>query len=457
MNKGKRLAISRSLQRKLRPDMVGLEYTKPTSLQGIAHKAKTERRHRFGNLYRELNESLLMESWRSLNKRSASGVDQVMAQHYEKDLTHNISTLVESLKQKQYRAKLVKRCYIPKRDGKQRPLGLPVLEDKLVQSAAKELLEAIYEQDFLPNSFGYRPGVGGREAVKTLSFNLQYKGYGYVVEADIKGFFNHLDHDWLKRMLRERVADEAFINLIDKWLKAGVLEPTGELIKPTEGSPQGGVVSPILANIYLHYVLDLWFQKIVKPHSRGKAMLLRYCDDFVCAFQYRSDAELFYRELPKRLAKFNLEVAEEKTQIIRFSRFHPGLKRRFSFLGFEFYWGTDRKGEARLQKRTDRKRLGAAILDMKEWLKSHRYLKPALLFSAVSSKLKGHYNYYGIPSNSRSIVAYYNETVKMLFKWLKRRSRKDRINGYRFYGWLEFFRLPSPKIVPFSRGRSVVL
>ena len=185
--------------------------------------------------------------------------------------------------------------------------------------------------------------------------------------------------------------------------------------------------------------------------------LIRYCDDFVCAFQYRSDADAFYRVLPKRLAKFNLEVAPEKTQIIRFSRFHHGLKRRFSFLGFEFYWGIDRTGKPRLSKRTDRKRLSTAIKSFTAWLKSHRHLKPGLLLAAVSSKLKGHYNYYGMPGNYRSIRVFYDEAIKNLFKWLQRRSRKDRINGYRFYGWLDYFRVPTPKVVPLPKVRNVML
>ena len=436
------------------PDTVGLEHTKPTSLQAIADKARTNRAHRFGNLYRELNEALLRDSWRHLNKRAASGVDRVTARDYEKDFAHNINTVVSKLKHKRYRAKLVKRHYIPKSNGKQRPLGLPALEDKLVQTAAGQLLEAIFEQDFLPNSFGYRPGVGAKDAMRTLTFNLQYNGYGYIVEADIKGFFNHLDHDWLKRMLRERIADESFIALIDKWLKAGVLEPSGEVVQPEAGSPQGGVISPVLANIYLHYALDLWFEKIVKRHCRGNAMLMRYCDDFVCAFQYRSDAQAFYRALPKRLAKFNLEVAPEKTHIIRFSRFHPGLKRRFSFLGFEIYWGIDRSGKPRLSKRTDRQRLRAAITAFTEWVKCHRHLKPVLLLAAVRAKLTGHYNYYGLPGNYRSIKVFYDEAIKNLFKWLKLRSRKDRINGYRFYAWLDCFHVPTPKVAARSNARS---
>lgn len=436
------------------PDGVGLGQHKPTSLRGIAYKAKAERSHRFGDLYRSLDGKLLIESWGALNKRSSSGVDKVTSEEYGRDLEGNIHSLVERLKAKRYRARLVRRQYIPKANGKPRPLGIPVLEDKLVQKAASKVLEAIYEPGFLPSSFGYRPGVGAKDAVRVLTFNLQYGSFGYVVEADIKGFFNNLDHEWLKRMLRERIADEAFIGLIGKWLKAGILDTDGRVHHPVTGSPQGGVVSPVLANIYLHYVLDLWFEGIVKRRCLGKAMLCRYADDFVCAFQYRSDAEAFYRELPERLKKFNLDVALGKTRMLRFSRFHPGLERRFSFLGFEFYWDLDRKGERRLMKRTDRRKLRSSIRNFTAWVKEHRHLRTRLLFAAMSQKLRGYYNYYGVPGNSRSVQTFHNEAMKILMKWLRRRSRTHRMNGWRFYELLE---VPLPRIIPWSRKPNPVL
>jgi RNA-directed DNA polymerase len=305
----------RSPQRQLAPDAVGPGNDETTSMRGIADKARHDKEHRFGNLYGELNEPLLKEAWRGLNQSAASGIDRVMARDYEQELDANIEDLVERLKAKRYRAQAVRRHYIPKVDGKQRPLGIPVVEDKLLQAGVAMILEAIYEPDFLPASFGYRPGVGARDAVQALGFNLQYGLFGYVVEADIQGFFSHLDHDCLKRMLRERIADESFIGLIGQWLKAGVLEPDGSFLYPEAGTPEGGVVSPILANIYLHHGLDLWFEGVVKPYCRGKVLLIRYADDFVCAFQYQGDAEAFYRVLPKRLAKFGLEVAPEKTRL----------------------------------------------------------------------------------------------------------------------------------------------
>ena len=400
---------------------------------------------------------MLKEAWRRLNKSAASGIDRVTARDYEQDLDANIKDLVERLKGKRYRAKAVRRHYIPKGEGKQRPLGIPVVEDKLLQTGVAMLLEAIYEPDFLPVSFGYRPGVGARDAVQALGFNLQYGRFGYMVEADIQGFFSHLNHDLLKGMLRERIADESFMGLIGQWLTVGVLEPDGSFLYPEAGTPQGGVVSPILANIYLHHGLDLWFEGVVKAHCRGKAMLIRYADDFVCAFQYREDAEAFYRVLPKRLAKFSLAVAPEKTRLLRFSRFHPGMRRRFAFLGFEFYWDMDRQGERRLMKRTARKKLGRALKEFSDWVKTHRHLPTKELFRQVAWKLRGHFNYFGLPGNSRSIQEFHGQALSILLKWLQRRNRRHRLNGWRFFRLVDLLGLPQPRIVPYPRSRSILL
>lgn len=315
-----------------------------------------------------------MDSWHDLNKNAASGVDKVTAQAYQENLEGNLQDLADRLKTKRYRAKLIRRCYIPKENGKQRPLGIPALEDKLVQLACAKVLTAIYEQDFLDNSYAYRPNRSARDAVADLTFNLQYGQYGYLVEADIKGFFDNMNHDWILDMLALRIDDKAFINLIHKWLKAGILETDGKIIDPETGSPQGGIVSPILANIYLHYGLDLWFEKVVKRHCRGKAMICRYADDYVCAFQFKDDAERFYRTQPRRLHKFGLEVASDKTQIIRFSRFHPSMTRRITFLGFELYWFVDHNKEARVMRRTARKKLQGACRRIKEWIRENRHL-----------------------------------------------------------------------------------
>src|SRR5713226_4389542 len=344
------------------------------SLLGIAKKAKSEKRYRFRNLYRELNEELLRDSWRLLRKDAASGVDRVSAAEYEANLEENIHQLVERLKRKRYRARLVRRHYIPKGEGGMRPLGIPATEDKLLQLAVKRLLEAIYEQDFLACSYGYRPRVGALAAADQLQMKLQFGGYHHVVEADIKGFFDNLSHEWLMRMLAERIDDQAMLRLIKKWLKAGVLDTDGKVLRPEGGTPQGGNISPVLANVYLHYALDLWFEKVFRRSCRGEAFLIRFADDFVCGFEREEDAQRFYGELEERLQKFGLAVAAAKTRVIPFSRYRRG-KTSFEFLGFEFRWGTDRKGQARLQRRTSRKKFRGSLKRAAEWCKENRHLR----------------------------------------------------------------------------------
>ena len=418
------------------PDTVGPDPHEPTSLRGIANKARADKRHRFRDLYRCLDVNLLRTCWDDLNKAAASGVDHVTAEDYAANLQANIEALAQRLKAQRYRAKLVRRCYMPKANGKERPLGIPALEDKLVQLACAKLLTAIYEQDFLDCSYGYRPERGALEAVRDLTFDLQYGRYGYLVEADIQGFFDHMDHAWLLDMLRIRIDDRAFLKLIRKWLKAGVLETDGQVIHPETGTPQGGTVSPVLANVYLHYALDLWFDKVVKAHCRGEALLCRYADDWVCAFRYREDAERFYRVLPKRLKKCNLQVATEKTSLRRFSRFHPGMKQRVTFLGFEFAWMPDRQGVPRVMRRTARKKLQAACQRLTVWIKRHRHLLEREFFQRLNARLRGHYNYYGVQGNSRSLNRFFRWAMDCTFKWLNRRGGKQSS-----YTWEQFTRV----------------
>lgn len=251
----------------------------PTSLLAIAKKAQENKHTRFFNLYRLIDENFLLECWSDIRKNAAYGVDRVSAEQYGEDLIDNIRNLVERLKRKSYRARLVRRHWIPKLDGKMRPLGIPVVEDKLLQLAVTRILEAIYEQDFLRCSYGYRPNKGALDAVDWLTIKLQFGRYNFVVEADIQGFFDNLDHEDLVEMLSRRVGDRQLLRLIEKWLKAGVLDTDGKVIHPLTGTPQGGIVSPILANVYLHYVLDLWFHEVAKWHCKGEACLIRYADD----------------------------------------------------------------------------------------------------------------------------------------------------------------------------------
>jgi len=428
----------------------------PTSLQGISQKAKRFKQHRFGNLYRLLNYQSLQSAWKKINKRAAAGVDKVTAKEFAKNLNTNICEIVEKLKEKSYRTKLVRRVEIPKENGKTRPLGIPAMADKLVQSVAAKILEAIYEQDFLTGSHGYRPGIGPQAAVKNLTNELQHNKYSYIVEADIRGFFNNIDHNWLVRMLEERIKDGTFIRLIRKWLKAGVLETDGKIVHPTTGTPQGGTISPILANIYLHFVLDLWFEKKVIPKCEGEAYICRFADDFVCAFRYKQDAERFYRVLGKRLEKFGLELAEEKTNIIRFTRFRKEENSSFEFLGFEFRWGASAQGKDIIKRRTSRKKLRKSLQAFKEWCKESRNSRLMKLFEELNSKLRGYYNYYGIIGNFDSINEFYQNTIKTLYKWLNRRSQRRSFNWSQFRRTLDRYRIMRPRITE-SREYQIVL
>jgi len=425
-----------------------------TSLQAIAEKAANQPGYRFRNLYGMLDEEMLKDSWKLIRKDAASGVDRVSAEDYEQNLDENIHQLVEGLKQKRYRSKLVRRRYIPKGNGKLRPLGIPTTQDKLLQLGVKRILEAIFEQDFLKCSYGYRPNIGPLDAVARLTANLQFGKYNYVVEADIKGFFDNIDHEWLLKMLALRIDDKTLLWLITKWLKAGILDTDGKVLHPVSGTPQGGIISPILANVYLHYALDLWFQKVVIPHCSGKANLVRFADDYVCAFEKQEDAQRFYEVLGKRLGKFGLELSAEKTRIIEFrSTDRPG-KTSFDFLGFEFRWGKDRSGKPYVTRRTSSKKLRSSLKNFNEWCKENRYLRVAELFKTLNAKLRGYFNYYGVIGNYVSLQLFFCKAIKMLFKHLNHRSQRRSYNWNGFLQLIEQFGIVKPHIVERPKRRT---
>jgi RNA-directed DNA polymerase len=421
-----------------------------TSLRGIANKAVQDKTYRFRNLFGLLTVGFLFWCWGFINKKASAGVDRIDARMYEEHLIGNIEQLVEQVKGKTYRTKLVLRKYIPKLGGKLRPLGIPAIADKLLQLAVAKILEAIYEQDFLSCSYGYRPNTGALKAVKDLTQALMFGRYHYLVEADIKGFFNNIDHDLLIEMLEKRIDDKAFLNLIRKWLKAGILDK-GQVICPITGTPQGGVVSPILANIYLHTVLDVWFYETVQTHCRGQVYLCRYADDFVCAFEYEKDAQRFYEALEKRLNKFNLEVAENKTHLLVFSRSKIRNGSSFNFLGFEFRWGLNRRINNRsriaiIKRRTSREKLYASLANFKVWLKKSSRLPKNILFALLNRKLRGYYNYYGIIGNYKSLGSFVYRVTQALFKWLNRRSQRKSYNWEGFNELVKHFGIVKPRI-----------
>jgi RNA-directed DNA polymerase len=441
------------------PDTAGSDKHMQTSLRGIVRTARFNKQHRFRDLYGLLNVDMLHLAWKGVEKLSAIADNDITVREYEANLERNLERLAERLRQKRYRAKLIKRRYIKKENGKQRPLGIPSLEDKIVQKAVAMVLEAIYEQDFLSCSYGYRPGRGAKDAVSDLVFQFQFGVFGYVVEADIKGFFDNIDHEKLLAMLENRVNDRSFLRLIGKWLKAGILEPEGYVKHPVTGTPQGGIVSPILSNIYLHTVLDEWFQEVVKPRMKGRAIMCRYADDWVCAFQYRDDARRFYDVLPKRLGRYNLEVEPTKTKIVRFSRFHPSKKRgrTFTFLGFEFYWYRDRNGIIRAQRRTAPSKQRTALRRMKAWLQAARHLPKKQFFKILKSKLVGHYNYFYVRGNARSVWSFYYQVIKYAKKRLNRRSQRKSYTWEKFKQVLEYMEIPRPKPTEKKRLHQVAL
>ena len=314
------------------------------------------------------------------------------------------------------------------------------------------ILQSIYEEDFLPVSFGFRPNKSCHDALKNLSNDIMLNKVNYIVDADIKGFFDHVDHEWMVKFLRLRINDSKILALIKRFLKAGLLEK-GKFIETSEGVAQGGSLSPLLANLYLHYTLDLWFTKVVAKRCKGGCYFTRYADDSVACFQYEDDAKAYYEALKSRLAKFGLSIAEEKTKIIEFGRFaEERIKRRggnkpetFDFLGFTHYCGKSRKGNFKLKWKTSSKKFRAKVNEFNEWIKANRSLPLGLIWEKVNQKLRGHYNYYGVSDNSDSLLKYKRQIIKKIYYWLKRRSQRTKLNWDKMNKLLEHYPLVNPK------------
>jgi len=403
-------------------------------------------RHRFGDLYGLLNGANLRWCFPRLNRKAAPGVDDVDWQEYGADLDRNVDRLVDELIGHRYRARLVRRHYIPKGQGR-RALGIPVITDKLLQACSAEILNAIFEADFLDCSHGYRRGHGPRKAALELSQRLHRGRFRWIVDADINGFFDNIDHDWIIRMLEQRIGDRRFLRLIRKWLKAGILEEDGQVLHPVTGTPQGGVVSAVLANIYLHFALDLWFERVVKPHCRGDVMMMRYADDFVCCFQYADDAKRFHAALGPRLATFNLTLSVEKTKLIRFTRFETEGGASFTFLGFTYRWGRGRTGKPLVRMATSTQKFRASLQALTNWLKSTRCrLRTRELFATLIRKVRGHCNYYGVSGNLSRLSSWYYAVRHLVFKWLNRRSQRRSCNWAGFIAMWQHFGVPRPRI-----------
>ena len=422
-----------------------------STLSALGAKARREPGHRFRGLARLLDRQMLGEAFARLRKRAAAGIDGVRHAEYAENLEENLVKLERRLKHGQYRARSVRRRWIPKPGGRKlRPLGIPVVEDKIVQQAVGMILGAIWEEDFVDESIGYRPGRGARETVLGLREELNGGTYRWVVEADIRGYFENIDHDWLVKMLEQRIADRRMVRLITKWLKAGILEEDGRTVNPETGTPQGGVISPVLANIYLHYVQDLWIRKVVTKRSGGRVLFRRYADDSVVCFEREDDARWYLRELRGRLAKFNLQLADEKSALVKFNRWESAASGKFTFLGFDFYWGRTRRNTKYIvvKVKTNAKKFRASLLALKEWMKLARSQRLPALLETLRRKLQGHFNYYAVVGNSQMTASYRYNAIRLLYKWLNRRSQRKSFEWKAFNERLPAWRLPIPRIRP---------
>ncbi len=426
-----------------------------TKLQRIANKARVDKQFKFTSLFHLMNKSLLLECFAQLKVNAASGIDNITKAEYADDLDANLDRLVSRLHQMAYKPQPVLRIYIPKPGShKQRPLGIPTLEDKLVQAGLVKILQAIYEQDFIDDSYGFRPERGCHDALLALSQSVEGEPINVIVEADIKGFFDNVDQEQLMAFIRHRIADKRILRMIKRFLKAGIQED-GKYKASENGTPQGGVISPLLANIYLHYVLDLWFEKRVKREYQGFARLIRYADDYVVCFQQTADAQHFMKAMQARLKQFKLEVAPEKTKLLEFGVFaQQKAKARgertatFDFLGFTHYCSRSRDGRRfRMKRKTISKRFTVKLIGFKEWLRSNRTLTTAEIMKTSAAKLRGHFAYYGVTDNSKCISSFAHQVTQTLFKWLNRRGKRGCYTWEKFTKLLQLFPLPKPRIM----------
>jgi group II intron reverse transcriptase/maturase len=420
-----------------------------TKLERIAELARKLKGKALLSLAHHIDIGLLREAYAQTRKDGAAGIDGVTAEEYERGLEKNLERLLDQFKSGTYKAPPVRRAYIPKADGSQRPLGIPTFEDKVLQRAVTMVLETVYEQDFLPTSYGYRPGVGALHALRDLRKELMAMRGGWVLEADIRSFFDKMVHRHLRSFLDQRVRDGVIRRMIDKWLKAGVMEE-GRIHFPEDGSPQGGVISPLLANIYLHEVLDEWFETVVKPRMRGRTRLIRYADDFVICFEREDDAKRVAAVLPKRFAKYGLTLHPDKTRLFRYhapDQGDEGEPPSFDFLGFTHYWARTRAGGWVIKRKTIAKRVARKAHEIWLWCRQNRHEPLEWQRKRLTSRLLGYYNYFGITCNYRSLAQLFSLVRGAWRYWLSRRSQRGAIPWVEFAQIEERFPLPLPRIV----------
>ncbi len=423
-------------------------------LSKVVERAKREPEARFDSLAHHLDEAALKRAFARIRKDAAAGVDGMTKEEYARQLDENIRDLHQRMRTQKYRHQPIRRVHIPKGPGSRetRPIGISTIEDKIVQGALREVLEAIYEQDFLPCSFGFRPGRSAHDALGVLDRMLVRERIRWVLEADIRSFFDSIDRKKLMELLQLRVADGSLLRLVGKGLHAGVLDGE-EFTKPDDGTAQGSIISPLLGNVYLHHALDLWFEREVHPRLRGHAGLIRYADDFVIGFTRKEDAESVLEELGKRMAAFGLTLHPDKTRIIPFARpsrtdkgsgaSKPGA---FDFLGFTLHWRWSRGGSWVPGMKTRKASIRKTLLRVGEWCRRHRHRPRAEQHAALSRKLHGHYEYFGVNGNFRCLSQVLHRVERLWFKWLQRRGQRKPLRWERFGAYLAQFPLPAPRI-----------
>jgi RNA-directed DNA polymerase len=401
----------------------------------IAERAKNHPKEALTNLHEFIGEGMLHTSFMNLNKTGASGVDGETWLKYYEERSKRIPQLLAAFKSGKYRAPNIRRVYIPKGKGKFRPLGLPTVEDKLLQTAVSRVLTPVYEQIFHPVSYGFRPGKSQHQALEKLFKEVSFTNKRYIIDADMQNYFGSIDHQCLREFLDRRIKDGVIRKMIDKWLKAGILED-GRLAYPTEGTPQGGSISPLLSNVYLHYVLDEWFIEQIQPLLKGESFIIRFADDFLLGFTCREDAMRVMQVLPQRLGKYGLTLHPEKTRLIELGEDEEQQSSTFDFLGFTHYMSKSRKGKPILKRKTSSRKMDASLKRMDEWIKLNRHGSIRELIVKLNQKLRGHYGYYGITFNSRRLNSYYEQTKRTLHKWLNRRGGKRPV-----WNWEQFTKL----------------
>lgn len=431
-----------------------------TQLARVGERARQKKTERFDNLLGHIKLPLLREAYLRLSKHAAAGVDGGTWKHYGEDLDVRLRDLQDRVHRGHYHPQPVRRVYIPKTDGSLRPLGVPALEDKLLQQAVRMILEPIYEAQFVGFSYGFRPGRSPHKALDALYVALGGKA-NWVLDADIRSFYDTLDHGWMQQFLEHRIGDPRMVRLLMKWMRAGVMEE-GVVREVTEGTPQGGVISPLLANVYLHYAIDLWVQQWRKRHARGEVRIVRYADDFVMGFQYEEDARAMRSAMAERLAKFGLTLHPDKTRVIRFGRFarrdcvldgHARPK-TFDFLGFTHICASDREGRFRLVRRTSRKKRVAKLAALGEEIERRKHHRVVEQHEWLSSVIRGHVNYYGVPGNFSALMSFRHRVRTHWHRALQRRSQRAHWTRAKHAAFDRLFPLPMPRITqthPLSR------